>query len=131
MLDEEDIGADFNSSLAGSVDTGNGSSSSTFSVAQSQPSESTKTSKIGNGKRNGKNIVSEVAARAQRKISTALSSDAHSASSTSDDGEEWQDRPSSPDLPPKYWQVQRLIKYIKVGNSNIFTINEISRASWV
>ena len=42
----------------------------------------------------------------------SLSSDAESSDST--DGEDWQPRPDSPDYPPEYWQVQRLIKYIKV-----------------
>ena len=43
----------------------------------------------------------------------SLSSDAESSDST--DGEDWQPRPDSPDYPPEYWQVQRLIKYIKVS----------------
>lgn len=46
---------------------------------------------------------------------TSFSSDAQSSDST--DGEDWQGRPASPDYPPEYWQVQRLIKYIKVSCS--------------
>jgi hypothetical protein len=41
-----------------------------------------------------------------------VSSDA--ISSPASEAEEWKGRPDSPDLPPEYWQVQRLIKYIKV-----------------
>ena len=44
--------------------------------------------------------------------SVADSSDA--ISSAASETEEWQGRPDSPDLPAEYWQVQRLIKYIKV-----------------
>jgi len=42
----------------------------------------------------------------------ADSSDA--VSSSASEADEWQGRPDSPELPPEYWQVQRLIKYIKV-----------------
>lgn len=42
----------------------------------------------------------------------SLSSDGKSSDTS--DGEDWQDRPSSPDLPADYWQVQKLVKYIKV-----------------
>ncbi|CAG7823011.1 unnamed protein product [Allacma fusca] len=51
---------------------------------------------------------------AKIKSETVLSSDAESSDATN--GEDWQARPASPDYPPEYWQVQRLIKYIKAGN---------------
>lgn len=53
-------------------------------------------------------------------IATAApSSDAESSASSQGvcGGGEWKEQQiSSPELPPEYWQVQRLIKYIKAGN---------------
>jgi hypothetical protein len=49
-----------------------------------------------------------------------LSSDAESSEESHPGGADWsaEQQLSSPEMPPEYWQVQRLIKYIKVLAKN-------------
>jgi len=57
----------------------------------------------------------EMGAKKEKKLKRVkLSSDEES--SPESEGDELMDRPQTPEIPPEYWQVQRLIKYVKAGN---------------
>lgn len=108
MTDEEDLSSTiFNDSFTGFIENESGSSGSSNIEVSSTPSEVS--SPGGPKETKDKPIVSINGVIASLEIS----SDADSLSSSSQE-EEWQEMPSSSDLPPEYWQVQRIIKYIKV-----------------
>lgn len=53
-----------------------------------------------------------------KKINESDASDSSEAFSSSDDDERWKEaKRAIEDLPPDYWSIQKLIKYVKAGNA--------------